>query len=700
MCAALLLVLLALAGGAQGAELQLRDGRLFCEHHACGDFLPDAEGFRPVTETHLPVYAALRDGAVFAYVFLSTDLVSIPAYSGKPLVTLIAMDPQGNVLDATVVHHDEPILLVGIPESVLDEFLAQFFGRNIGEPSPSVSGAGTAVARGAKIEAGEGVHMITGATVTALVLEDTLYKSARAVGRDLGLIADRQRGQVIWHEDHAPRNWQELVEEGSIGHLRVAASEMDADGTEAPWVDLYFGDLRPPEIGINLLGQSTYDWMMGRLEAGQTALFIVNNGRESFKGSGFVRGGIFDRFNVEQGLNRFSFKDLDYENLYGIKAEGAPSFRETGLFFLRDTNFRSTEPWTFNYLASRLTGETATAKVFKTFSADYRLPDRYFEVSRPAGAEEPSLLQRIWQGRRAESFLLTAFLLAVMGVFFARRWVTRSALRLELVHNTVLVASVVIVGLVLRSPPSVTQLFPFVRLFEEGGVGLGLFLSDPLLFIFWIFIAVSLLLWGRGWFCGWVCPYGSLLELMHKMSRRVLPRKALLEFPQRVHDVLRRMRYGILIVLVALAVYSLEWAERLAEIEPFKTTWIVGVLNREWYFALYWWALLAIAMFNFRFFCRYLCPLGAALSIGTALRFIGIKRKEFCTRCKICARGCDSRAINQVGQINKYECLYCLECEQKYDDVMTCPPLIIARRQAEKLAAGQAPPDRQPGSAP
>jgi NosR/NirI family nitrous oxide reductase transcriptional regulator len=557
------------------------------------------------------------------------------------------------------------------------------------------------------------VHMITGATVTALVLEDTLFKSARKVGRDLGIITEKQHGEVTWHTEYAPRTWQELLAEGSIGHLRVAASAMASDNEEdgdehrgadvegdGAFVDLYFGDLRPPVIGINMLGESTYNWMLAQLEEGQTALFIVNNGTESFKGSGFVRGGIFDRFNLDQGLRRFTFKDLDYENLYDVKAEGAPRFRESGLFFLRDPSFRSTEPWTFNFLASRLTGETARSKEFRTFSAEYRLPAKYFDVSKPPGAEEPSLIQRIWSGRRTESILLTAFLLAVMGVFFARRWVTRSALRLEIMHNTVLVASVVIVGLLLRSPPSVTQIFPFVRMFEEGGVGFGLFLSDPLLFIFWIFIAVSLLLWGRGWFCGWVCPYGAMLELMHKISRRVLPKRAMLEFPQRVHDVLRRVRYGILIGLVLLAVYSLEWAEWLAEIEPFKTTWIVGVLNREWYFALYWWALLAIAIFNFRFFCRYLCPLGAALSIGTVLRLIGIKRKEFCTRCKICARGCDSRAINPVGQINKYECLYCLECEQKHDDDMTCPPLIIARRQAEKLAAARPPAGTQPGAAP
>jgi NosR/NirI family nitrous oxide reductase transcriptional regulator len=179
---------------------------------------------------------------------------------------------------------------------------------------------------------------------------------------------------------------------------------------------------------------------------------------------------------------------------------------------------------------------------------------------------------------------------------------------------------------------------------------------------------------------------------VHVVSRRVLPRGWRYELPQRAHDLLRRLRYVILAVLIALAVFSLEWGERLAEVEPFKTTWIVGVFNRQWYLVLYWWVLLLAGVFTFRSFCRYLCPLGAALSIASALRLIGLPRKEFCTKCKICTRGCDSRAIDPQGRINRYECLYCLECEQKYNDDQVCPPLVVARRQAEKAQAAAANP--------
>jgi len=691
--AALLLAAVLVAGGAvsaappQPAEgLRVQEGRLFCPPYACSGFLPEAEAFRRAEGLDLPVVEALKGGEVFAYVFLSADLVDIPGYSGKPLVTLIAMDPDGVLLKAKVVYHNEPILLVGIPESVLDEYLGHLVGRSVLAAQPAVPPQAKPVQMVQPPPQAVQVHMITGATVTALVLDDTVLTSARDVARAIGLIREGGQRKVTWRADYVEKGWDELLAEGSIGHLRVLAEEMGLEAPDGrPYIELFFGDVTQPVVGVNILGRSTYDWMQGQLKPGQHAFFIVGRGTESFKGSGFVRGGIFDRFHFEQGLKQFSFKDLDYENLYGVKAAGAPKFRESGLFFLRDRTFDPTLPWSFVFLAQRLTGETARSKEFRTFRAEYHLPEKYYTVEVTAAPERTSVVRTAWSQKWPDVVLLALLLLAAAGAFLARRWTTGSARRLEAVHVSIMVASVVVLGVVLKTPLSVTQLFPFVRAFEDG-FRWGLFLSDPLLFVFWAAVAVSLLLWGRGWFCGWLCPYGAMLELIHRVSRRVLPARWLFEFPQRVHDVLRRVRYVIFLGLLALAVFSLEWAERLAEVEPFKTTWLVGVFNREWYLALYWWVLLVASVFTFRFFCRYLCPLGAALSIGSALRLIGIRRKEFCTICKICAKGCDSRAIDDQGRINRYECLYCMECEQKYHDDQVCPPLIVARRKGEEVA--------------
>src|SRR3546814_9698502 len=88
------------------------------------------------------------------------------------------------------------------------------------------------------------------------------------------------------------------------------------------WIsDVCSSDLAPG-IGTAVLGDAGYRRLMRDLRANEHAIFVVSNGTESFKGSGFVRGGIFDRLNVAQELDTFTFRDQDYQNLYDVRAPG------------------------------------------------------------------------------------------------------------------------------------------------------------------------------------------------------------------------------------------------------------------------------------------------------------------------------------------------------------------------------------------
>src|SRR3546814_6401461 len=73
-----------------------------------------------------------EDKVLLGYVFLSTDIVDIPGYSGQPIVTLIGMDTHGVITGTQVLRHAEPILLLGIPEDDLIHFIAQYTGRFVG----------------------------------------------------------------------------------------------------------------------------------------------------------------------------------------------------------------------------------------------------------------------------------------------------------------------------------------------------------------------------------------------------------------------------------------------------------------------------------------------------------------------------------------------------------------------------------------
>jgi NosR/NirI family nitrous oxide reductase transcriptional regulator len=83
-------------------------------------------------------------------------------------------------------------------------------------------------------------------------------------------------------------------------------------------------------------------------------------------------------------------------------------------------------------------------------------------------------------------------------------------------------------------------------------------------------------------------------------------------------------------------------------------------------------------------FCKYLCPLGAALAVPGTFRFFGLKRKSECTTCHACARGCTQLAIDGKGRIDQRECLLCLDCMVLYYDAHSCPPLAKERKHREK----------------
>jgi NosR/NirI family transcriptional regulator, nitrous oxide reductase regulator len=125
-------------------------------------------------------------------------------------------------------------------------------------------------------------------------------------------------------------------------------------------------------------------------------------------------------------------------------------------------------------------------------------------------------------------------------------------------------------------------------------------------------------------------------------------------------------------------------AEKMAEIEPFKTTFLVGVWNRSWPFWIFIGGILGISILSERPYCKYICPLGAGLAIPGKFRLFGLKRKAECTSCHACASGCGSNAIDEKGRIDPMECLLCLDCMVMYYDDHACPPLAKERKSRER----------------
>jgi polyferredoxin len=175
-------------------------------------------------------------------------------------------------------------------------------------------------------------------------------------------------------------------------------------------------------------------------------------------------------------------------------------------------------------------------------------------------------------------------------------------------------------------------------------------------------------------------------ELIYKVSEKInLPR---FEIPTMIHERLSSIKYFILIGLVGLSLESLALAARWAEVEPFKTAFIFR-FQRPPVYALYAIGLLVLAAFISKFFCKYLCPLGAALSFFSRFRvFDWLRRRKECGRpCQTCAAHCQMNAIKPTGEIISTECQYCLECQVLYWDEHRCPPLVEKSNRRRKWSS-------------
>ena len=658
-----------------------------CTRVPCAEVFPGATSFseRKGQPPYVDAYGEADPQApgkrkLLGYVMLSTDITDTPAYSGKPVITLIGMDTQGRYVGVKVLKHSEPILLLGIPEKALIDFNNQYLGKSVKDT----------------IEVGParpdenilGVDAISGATVTVIAQNQVMQLSGSAVARQVGIIEPTVREPARFAVSGQRYNWQQLQDMGAVVRLRVQPEQVGLDRGPEPFIELWFGDLNHPDIGRSLIGDRGYNNLHERLHPGDAAFFVIRTaGQESFKGSGFVRGGIYDRVQVKQGADSFTFRDLDYLNLYGLEAAGAPSPTESGIFIIRKGSFSAAYPWKLSFLGNRVDRATGH-RSFANFEAKYWLADDLLEGGRPEVKEPDAPWVRVWKTRALEISLFVALLVAVTVVYALREKLTRLSTHknkwpVNGFKYTAWALSIVFVGFGVMAQPSITQVLTWFHslLFQWTW---SLFLSDPFIFVFWIFIIVTVFLFGRGLFCGWMCPFGSLQEALYKVARAVGLGRFQFKLPQVWHDRLKWVKYAVFFGLLAVSMFSMTLAEVLTEVEPFKTTFLVGVMNRAWPYGLFVAAILGLSLFIERPYCKYICPLGAALAMPSTFRWFGLKRKQDCNSCKACAVGCGAQAIDVDGRIDHRECLHCLDCMVLYTDTSGCPPLARERKRRER----------------
>ncbi|MGH7554461.1 MAG: 4Fe-4S binding protein, partial [Longimicrobiales bacterium] len=256
-----------------------------------------------------------------------------------------------------------------------------------------------------------------------------------------------------------------------------------------------------------------------------------------------------------------------------------------------------------------------------------------------AAEDEESVLEQTLDRTSWPRFgLLAALLLLALVAFFAKqpalRWGT-------------LVATVALLGFGGVGFLSVSHITSAID------VGPGVFLEDLPLLLFVGFTVFTTLLWGRV-FCGYLCPFGALQDLLE----RVVPRRFKRELPRRLHEHALWVKYGVLALVVVLAAIGSE-VTLFQYVEPFGTVFFLSSSVVLWAIAL---GLLAASAVIPRFYCRYVCPLGASLAVASVLSPFRIRRVEQCTVCKVCEQDCPTGAIAGPS-IDFKECVRCNVCE-------------------------------------
>ncbi len=292
------------------------------------------------------------------------------------------------------------------------------------------------------------------------------------------------------------------------------------------------------------------------------------------------------------------------------------------------------------------------------------------------------LWTKLWLDRVWDLVILGLGLATLLLILMVQDWLAGNPTLLQRLRTAYLVYTLLFIGVYGMAQLSVINVFTFLNALLRDFRWEG-FLLDPMIFLLWGFVAFTVLLWGRGVYCGWLCPFGALQELLFRVGRRLgLPEW---EPPAVVHERLWAIKYVLLLGLFGLSLQSLGAVEQAVEIEPFKTVFALRLM-REWPYVAYAVTLLAVGLLVRKCYCRYLCPLGAALTFPGRFRiFDWLRRRKECGRpCQICARECEVRAIRPTGEIIENECHYCLDCQVSYWDAYKCPPLVEQRRKAQR----------------
>ena len=644
-------------------------------------------------DTELPVWPIFKQEMtsteLTGYVYESIDFVSLPGFAGAPINLLVALDAKGNFIDVQVLSHHEPVFLEGYGPQPLINFVNQYKGLSLTQNITIETGTRTK----SKMD-GNNVRIdgVAKATASVRIINQTLLTSSLAVARKkLGFSGSHDPDQIarVKANYFEALTGPQLFGKNLVSHLSLANSDvekayagtagegLDTEGSADPegmFIDLYSALVSVPSIGKNLLDAQSWERLSGRLEKGDHAILVMWGGRFTLTPDDFIPGTSPERLTLKQGGLPIEMRDLDLDLRL---ADGTPVSPDNMKVFrvIAQTGLDLSKPLELSLDVKREKGMIYPEIIRQSFPYRIDVPERFYDV--PAGDNKTWV--SIWEQRATELAILAASLLILSILLLQQRWLTASARRFTVIRVSFLLFTLGFIGWYAQGQLSIVNMTAVVQSLKESR-SLAFFLYDPMTVCLWSFVAITLVLWGRATFCGWLCPFGALQELVARLAR-------LLRIPQirvrRSMDAkLKKLKYAGLAAILLSAWFAPTVADSLVELEPFKTG-ITLYFIRAWPFVAYAVAMVLASALVYKFFCRYLCPFGAGLAILGKLRLLQWlpRRAECGTPCQTCRHRCDYQAIRPNGTIDYAECFQCMDCVVIYHSDTQCAPRILQARR-------------------
>jgi NosR/NirI family transcriptional regulator, nitrous oxide reductase regulator len=656
--------------------------------------------------TALPVWPVFHRSQIsrvrnelYAYAFETIDIEPVAGYGGKPINILVVMTPAGKFLDVRLLKQHEPIFQSPAANALLAGFAGQYKDLTVQHSIQVLTPKAQRVVDEQKAT----LHGVTAGTVSAMAIDRTIMEAAAQVA--YAKLDDPNAK----HELALPRGgddryermgWNQLVAAKLIQPISISNKEvetrftgtgvagLDAEGMIRPGnlaVDMWVALAGLPQVGRNLFDAPGWREIRALRESGVGILAVIDNSRYPAAPSGANAAGGSGRaarLVARQGEQQIQLKELVFPHSLRMTGQhsGVGSGAVLRLFATEQgSKLNLMQPVALDLNLSRAAAEAGQQRVEKLWKHTMAIPN----VAAWQPVKETPAWWRIWEQRQVDLAILILGLVVLSVALANQLWLSASQTRLTMFRVAYLAFTLGFVGWWAQGQLTIVNLTSLGSAVLEGRSGEFL-MSDPMAIILWAFVGITLVIWGRGTFCGWLCPFGALQELLNLAARRVGIKPH--QFHRKVDAALKWFKYVVLATIVIAVLFNSPWVDTFVEIEPFKTSISMG-FQREWPYVAWAVACLGLGLFVFRGYCRYICPLGAALAVMGHLRlWKWLPRRTECgTPCQTCRHGCGYQAIKPQGTIDYAECFQCLDCVTDYQDDQRCLPLIRGRKESGKI---------------